>query len=98
MTSYAWPGNIREMENFIERAMLTMKSNTIQLTDLPRRIQDGYENLAENIPSLYESERGIIINALKRSHGNKKHAARMLQINRSSLYSKIKRFHLTEYM
>jgi DNA-binding NtrC family response regulator len=98
MASYPWPGNIREMENFIERAILTMKGQTIQLTDLPVKIQEGYENDAGTIPSLYESERMIIMNALKRCHGNKKHAARMLQINRSSLYSKIKRFQLTEFM
>jgi len=98
MTSYAWPGNIREMENFIERAMLTMKGQTVQLTDLPRKVQEGYENSSGHVPSLYESDKNIIQNALKRCQGNKKHAARMLQINRSSLYSKIKRFQLTEFM
>jgi|GEM_PF-1053993 len=98
MASYTWPGNIREMENFIERAVLTTKGHMIQVVDLPRNIREASQNISASMPSLYESERRIIINALKRCQGNKKHAARLLQINRSSLYSKIKRFELTEYM
>jgi two-component system, NtrC family, response regulator len=100
---YAWPGNVREFENVIERAMIMCPSDTIQVSDLPRDFTDNAFNRLqfEDIPpdaKLYETlasvEKQLILRALKMANGVQTHAADILGIGKSGLNQKIKKFGL----
>ncbi|MEW5766204.1 MAG: sigma-54 dependent transcriptional regulator [bacterium] len=100
---YNWPGNVRELENIIERAVVLAKGSSITLEDLPKPLQivrDRRTGLqVKNIhrslrQSLEEPERQIILNVLKRTNWNRKRAAQVLGINRSTLYNKMRKFGL----
>ncbi len=88
MLKYDWPGNLRQMKNIIRRATLIAQGNTISLSDL------GSEFNNPAAPSMQlrneESERELIIKALETCNNNKAQAARMLGIDRKTLYNKIK--------
>ena len=100
---YGWPGNVREFENVIERAMILCPSDTIQVSDLPRDFTDNaYNRLqVEDIPSnaqLNETlalvEKKMIERALKMANYVQSHAAEILGIGKSGLNQKIKKFKL----
>ena len=98
---YSWPGNIRELENIIERAVNVAKSSLIAASDLP-----DFLSLRQEIPredqsspedaytgdNLYMQECRAIINTLSRCNGNIRLAAQELGIARSALYGKLTRF------
>ena len=86
---YEWPGNVRELQHVVERAIVRNCSGTIELENLP-------EKLRRSAPSTLRSmERRRILEALREAGGNKKRAAEILGIHRSSLYAKIRRYDLT---
>jgi DNA-binding NtrC family response regulator len=94
LTKYSWPGNVRELENLVEMLLAYAKSPVVRYADLPERIrEDGLHRkpgtLGEEVYTLKEAERQLIINALAKSKGNKSLAAQMLGISRKSLYKKI---------
>ncbi len=92
---YSWPGNIRELRNVLERAVLLGESATIEPRDL--RFDDGLAELSEEPASgltLLEVERRHIELVLREENGHVERAARRLGIPRSSLYHKIKQFGL----
>ena len=96
--SYAWPGNVRELVNAIEYAVVMAKGVQIMPSDLPdtvQRKQAGQVTLpqqqAGETLSLKDTERDLIIKALKECRGNKHLAAKILRIPRSTLYSKIQK-------
>jgi DNA-binding NtrC family response regulator len=90
---YSWPGNVRELENAIERAVVVGKGRQIKLNDLPFGIALGGEAEIEKL-SLEEIERQHIARVLSIEAGNLSNVARILRINRSTLYAKIKKFGL----
>ena len=105
MQRYDWPGNIRQLENVLERASAFCDEGCIRTADLPREVNDmdgdsgeggdsemGRVNLA-NVP-LKELEKAAIIQTLRAAGGNKAEAARRLGITEKSVYNKIKRFGL----
>jgi DNA-binding NtrC family response regulator len=93
MRRYSWPGNVRELENAIERAVVMGKSRQIRLIDLPLAIP--LEGAAEMEKlSLEEVERQHIARVLATGGGNLSNAAKILRINRSTLYQKIKKYGL----
>ena len=92
MTRYSWPGNVRELENVIERTVILAKADLIEVSDLPPNLKDGATDGAEVKLSLHENERLYILKTLAECNWNKKLAASVLGINRSSLYSKLKRY------
>ena len=109
MRAYDWPGNVRELENAVERAVVLCRRPTIEVTDLPETVQGGPTRstkatplaLAEWSPiplvkALEEPERQIILAALEANQWNRQETARQLDINRTTLYKKIKQFHLDE--
>jgi DNA-binding NtrC family response regulator len=86
LMEYSWPGNIRELENSIEHALIMARSAEIMPQDLP-----DFEPSSVSISRLDEAEKDLIQRALKDSGGNKYRAAKILGIPRSSLYSKLKK-------
>jgi DNA-binding NtrC family response regulator len=92
MTRYSWPGNVRELENVIERTVILAKSDLIEVSDLPPNLKDAATDGSEVKLSLHENERLYILKTLAECNWNKKLAASVLGINRSSLYSKLKKY------
>lgn len=106
MYNYHWPGNVRELESAIERAILLSKGELIEPTDLPftaleTPVMSAAHNNDFHVPQdmkLEEIEREVIYQTLKRTKGNKQAAANVLGIYRPRLYSKIRKYNLTEFM
>jgi DNA-binding NtrC family response regulator len=92
MKSYDWPGNVRELENVIERAVVIGKGRQIQLRDIPF-INPKTEPV--HGLSMEEMERQHIIRVLAAEGGNISRASQVLQINRTTLYHKMKKFGIT---
>jgi transcriptional regulator with PAS, ATPase and Fis domain len=103
--SYNWPGNIRELENLIERAVILDTDGVIGKDDLPEIILNRYGGVknargaAINVQAslkdaLQEPEKVYILQVLKETGGNKKKAAVKLGVNRTTLYSKLRKYNL----
>jgi DNA-binding NtrC family response regulator len=95
---YSWPGNVRELENIIERAVLLSKDKFIGPFDLPNSIKQDRWQKAYNPMSLKEAlaepEKNLIRQALEANHWNRQETAKALQINRTTLYKKMKQYDL----
>lgn len=89
--NFDWPGNIRQLGNIIERAVVLAKKDRITIKELPEEVRP-YMVLAEARPqvrTLRELEEEAIVAALEESGGNKSHAAKLLGISRKSLYKRL---------
>ena len=97
---YSWPGNIRELENVIERAVLLSKDKFIGPDDLPNAIkqEQGRQKKPYQPKSLKEAlagpEKELIRQALEANHWNRQETAKALQINRTTLFKKMKHYGL----
>jgi two-component system response regulator HydG len=93
-----WPGNIRELENCLERAVIVARGELIAPADLPPAIQNlpaGKEDAEIPFPagiSLQEAEKALILKTLEDAGGNRSRAAEILGINRRTLQMKLKEF------
>jgi transcriptional regulator with PAS, ATPase and Fis domain len=97
LTKFHWPGNLLQLRNVMEHLMIKSSGNEITLNDLPSELRlTTLADLAQESLSLTilseEMEKAKIIDALKRTGGNKASAARLLGISRGSLYYKIKQY------
>ena len=92
LLDYSWPGNVRELENAVERSVVLAKGVVITLADLPANLREPLEERGPMKLSLYENERLYILKTLAECNWNKKLTASVLGINRSSLYSKLKKY------
>ena len=100
---YRWPGNVREMENVLERASAFCSESVITANDLPNEIHPARDAtvLASGVPeglagfSLAEIEKGALIQTLRLCHGNKAEAARRLGISEKSVYNKLKQYSIS---
>ncbi|HOA83728.1 MAG TPA: sigma-54 dependent transcriptional regulator [Thermodesulfovibrio thiophilus] len=92
LISYDWPGNIRELANVIERAIVLSSSGIISMKYLPKRIQEktGWAIPVENSFNLIELEKSIILKALNSTGWNQTKAAEILGISRKQLRTKMK--------
>ncbi|HEX3010502.1 MAG TPA: helix-turn-helix domain-containing protein, partial [Syntrophomonadaceae bacterium] len=94
---YNWPGNIRELENAIERAANYVWDGVIGTEHLPTQIFQSKKKSVE-LPSyrvtLSDIDKELVINALKETKGNKSAAARLLNISRSAFYEKLSKYDL----
>ncbi|UCD37587.1 MAG: sigma-54-dependent Fis family transcriptional regulator [Fidelibacterota bacterium] len=92
MVRYSWPGNVRELENVIERAMVLCKQDRIDIDALPLSLYT--QAIGDNQDSLDSVERAHILRVLHRTGWNITQSAATLEIDRSTLYNKIKKFDL----
>ncbi len=96
LTGYSYPGNVRELENIIERAVALTDSQEIMPQDLPKDLQHLEFNTLEGdgLPSLAEMERRYITRVLDSTGYNKGITAQILNIPRTTLWRKIKQYGL----
>jgi DNA-binding NtrC family response regulator len=94
LMAYEWPGNVRELANAIERAMVVSKSGVIVADDLPFAIAGSPGVALPGTGSLAEMEKAHIAATLVRYNWNITQAADVLEIDRATLYNKIKKYGL----
>ncbi|MCC6394619.1 MAG: sigma 54-interacting transcriptional regulator [Bryobacterales bacterium] len=102
MVHHDWPGNVREVRNAVERAMILEDSSYITSSSLPLSLSEHTEAASaaqtEVFPdgglSLQETERHLLVRALEKTGGNQTQAARLLRITRDTLRYKMKKFNL----
>lgn len=99
LISYSWPGNIRELENVLERCLNFIDQGIIRASNLPyhiRNARSGSDSPAMELKDhMEEAEKLTIVNALKVCNGNKVKAARMLGISRANIYQKINKYNIS---
>jgi DNA-binding NtrC family response regulator len=88
LLEHPWPGNIRELDHVVERAVLLAQGEQVRAIDLALRATVSSSTRAEEI-TLEEAERALIQKALSRHDGNVSHAAKALGISRSALYRRL---------
>jgi transcriptional regulator with PAS, ATPase and Fis domain len=101
LLSYGWPGNIRELQNVVERAAVMAEEGSIETGHLPAGLAGespvtarGMDDVRPLDDRLAEIEKGMIIEALTRAGGIQSRAAQILGINQRSLWHRIKKFNI----
>lgn len=88
--NYKWPGNLREMMNIVKRATLLSNNETITIEDIPKELYvKSQEDSAYALYNSSENEKVLIERALEQCNFNKSKAAKMLKIDRKTLYNKL---------
>lgn len=101
LKDYDWPGNIRELRNVVERDYYLSDTDTVSPYYIEKNIfletnNENYENKDINIIPMEKLEKENIENAIEKCDGNLAKAARLLDIGRSTLYRKIKKYNIKE--
>ena len=114
LCAHPWPGNIRELENTIERAVLLTRADRLRVADLDPEGSDGASDSSpsddddegpiawRDLPlgplkrTLEVPERWLILRALRHEGGNRQATARLLGINRTTLFNKMRKYHLLD--
>ena len=98
LTNYAFPGNVRELENILERAAAVCRENVIRASDLPPDLVElelrDYKRPEGKLMTLEELEQDYIAHVLKQTGGFRRQTAEILGIDRASLWRKMKKFGL----
>jgi DNA-binding NtrC family response regulator len=95
LLAHDWPGNVRELENAIERAIVTARGEVLEAEDFDFLARNGNAARHWSVPDgmpLEELEKRAVTAALERTDGNIKAAAEILGIDRSTLYTKIRKY------
>jgi len=105
---YGWPGNVRELENLLEMLVVMKEAGDIEINDLPPKLLqqirgDGSSGRLKMPPEgvnfndvVGRFERDLLLQALEKSRGIKNRAAKLLQLNRTTLVEKLKRFNIAD--
>ena len=91
---YNWPGNLRELKNVVKRAVLLSEGEYISSSCLPSEVLTVRHQPEEQDYSLFKNknEQEMILDALEKTQGNKSKAAKLLSIDRKTLYNKLKQY------
>ena len=92
--NYSWPGNLRELQNVVKRSTLLTSGEFIERDVLPSELFLVNSEKEEVVFSLSQNEKEAIIQALEQTQNNKSEAAKLLKINRKTLYNKLKFYDL----
>lgn len=108
LCAYSWPGNIRELENTIEQAVVLSHQSVLTPEELPAEVRDGAtsgsvqkfsppdeQSLFSDAPTLEEFKKRYVLYILSRTKGNISRAAKILDIDRRSLYRMLERYKIT---
>jgi DNA-binding NtrC family response regulator len=99
LLGYEWPGNIRELRNCIESAVVLARTSIIEVEDLPVHIGKAQNTSSVSLEvgiTLAEAEKQLIISTLASCAGNKTKAAEVLGIGRKTLHRKLQEYHIDE--
>jgi DNA-binding NtrC family response regulator len=104
LLAHDWAGNVRELRNAVERAMILEEGSHITAASLPITISQmgprpvtaapASSPISDEGMSLEDNERALLTRALEKTHGNQTQAARLLKITRDTLRYKMKKFNL----
>ena len=107
LKTYSWPGNIRQLENAIEQAVVLSTQPAITVEDLPREVRQGvapsYSNAEDQVlvvsdmPSLDEIKKRYVVHVINRVRGNISRAAKTLKVDRRSLYRMLARWKVVPF-
>ena len=89
---YDWPGNVRELQNTVARCVVLVSGNRIGVEVLSDRIRSQPGTAKEY--ALSKNEKNLIVTVMRECRWNKHEAARLLDISRGTLYSKLKRYNI----
>ena len=96
---YEWPGNVRELENVMESAAMLSKKEFIGTADLPKYFQDSFPSpekipfiKREQLTTLKDLEKEYIVYVLKLTNNNLRKSAKIMNISRTTLYNKLKKY------
>jgi two-component system response regulator HydG len=96
---YPWPGNVRELEHAIERGVILMRGDYLDISALPLALQRwvglNAPGAVEEPATLKEAEKMLILKTLEETGGNRSEAARRLQITRKTLLNKLKSYNIS---
>jgi len=92
MLNYAWPGNVRELENMIEHGVILSMSNAVTMAELP---QDTLHPTLAEEKTIDAVTKNHILHVLEETQGNISEAAKILGIQRMTLYNKLKKYNYT---
>ncbi|BCS89247.1 sigma-54-dependent Fis family transcriptional regulator [Pseudodesulfovibrio sediminis] len=99
LKAYQWPGNIRELENCIERLVNVAQGDTIDVADLPQNMttetnQQPLADITSSPVSLKGFQKAIIQETLRETNGNLRRASTILNISRTTMYAKLKQYRI----
>lgn len=98
LQNYSWPGNVRQLENLMQRLVVLVRSDTVEPSDLPQEIHQsktrGNYFLIPFGTSLEEIERHVISETLRRTNGDKKLTSQLLGVATRTIYRKMEAFQL----
>jgi DNA-binding NtrC family response regulator len=98
LQQYPWPGNIRELQHAVERAVILGENNQLTTADFLKVAQPGYLNALSQAPQSFrveEAEKHLITEAIRKYQGNLSKAAMELGFGRSTLYRKMEKYGLS---